>query len=163
QNLESHALSVSQVEKILSEVSEGEFQLKDGDDARSRLREKLGLPSREKSGKPRDSARREDSLKPHAHRRPGERRPVRDVIGALGTATCRSDLRYLTFLPFKHLFSNRLLLRTIRAWCPECYQEMAATGTVHEPLLWCLKLVEACPRHRRLLTTACSRCRQSLR
>ena len=85
QNLESHALSVSQVEKILSEVSEGEFQLKDGDDARSRLREKLGLPSREKSGKPRDSARREDSLKPHAHRRPGERRPVRDVIGPLET------------------------------------------------------------------------------
>jgi len=85
QNLESHALSVSQVEKILSEVSEGEFQLKDGDDARSRLREKLGLPSREKSREPRDSARREDSLKRHAHRRPGERRPVRDVIGPLET------------------------------------------------------------------------------
>jgi len=81
QNLESHALSVPQVEKILSEISEGELQLKDSDDARSRLREKLGLTSHENDREPRDDARREASLRPRAHRRPGERRPVRDVIG----------------------------------------------------------------------------------
>lgn len=83
QNLESHALSVSQVEKILSEVREGEFQLKDGDSARSRLREKLGLPPHEKTRELRGIVRREDSLRPRARRRPGERRPVRDMIGSL--------------------------------------------------------------------------------
>ena len=81
QNLEDHALSVSQVEKILSEISEGEFQLKDGDSARSRLREKLGLPLHEKSRELRGNVRRGDSLRRRAHRRPGERRPVRDMVG----------------------------------------------------------------------------------
>lgn len=81
QNLESHALSVSQVEKILSEASEGELRLKDSDDARSLLREKLGLaPPGNRC--PVNAARRAESLRPRASRRPGERRPVRDAIGA---------------------------------------------------------------------------------
>jgi TniQ len=78
-------------------------------------------------------------------------------------ATLRSDLRYLTLLPFHHLLPTSLLLRKNRAWCSECYAEMAATRTVYEPLLWCLRLVEACPRHRRFLVTTCSRGCQSLR
>jgi energy-coupling factor transporter ATP-binding protein EcfA2 len=81
QNLESHALSVSQVEKILSEVSEGELQLKDGDDARSRLRGKLGLTPHENDRHGVTTARGIESSKRHARLRPGERRPVRDVIG----------------------------------------------------------------------------------
>ncbi len=80
-NLESHALSVSQVEKILSEVSEGELRLKASEDDRSRLREKLGLAPRENSRQPAEGARRAGSLRAPAARRPGERRPVRDVIG----------------------------------------------------------------------------------
>jgi hypothetical protein len=42
ENLESHALTVFQVEKILSEAREGELRLKDSGEARSRLRERLG-------------------------------------------------------------------------------------------------------------------------
>jgi hypothetical protein len=81
QNLESHALSVSQVEKILSEASEGELRLKDSDDARLVLREKLGLAPREHRRQEVNAARRPESPRPRASRRPGERRPVRDVIG----------------------------------------------------------------------------------
>jgi len=84
-------------------------------------------------------------------------------VKAVERATFRSDLRYLTLLPFRHLLPTSLLLRKTRAWCPDCYAEMAATGTVYEPLLWCLRLVEACPRHRRRLVTTCSHCRQSPR
>ncbi len=84
-------------------------------------------------------------------------------VKAVETATLRSDLRYLTLLPFRHLLPTSLLLRKTRAWCPDCFAEMAATGTVYEPLLWCLRLVEACPRHRRHLVTTCSHCRQSPR
>lgn len=80
-NLESQALSVSQVEKILSEVSEGELRLKVSEDARSRLREKLGLAPRENSRQPLKEARGAGSLRAPAARRPGERRPLRDVIG----------------------------------------------------------------------------------
>lgn len=81
QNLEGHALSVSQVEKILSEVSEGELHLKDSDDARSRLREKLGLNSHENKHQQVPSTRQTESPKRTARRRPGERCPMRDVIG----------------------------------------------------------------------------------
>lgn len=81
QNLESHALSVSQVDKILSEANEGELRLKDSDDARLLLREKLGLAPREHRPQEVNAASRAESPRPHARRRPGERRPVRDVIG----------------------------------------------------------------------------------
>ena len=84
-------------------------------------------------------------------------------VETLESITCRSDLRYLTLLPLKELLPNRLLLRTRRAWCPECYQGMAVRGTVYEPLLWYLKPVEACPRHCRILATTCSHCYRSLR
>lgn len=84
-------------------------------------------------------------------------------VQAVERATLRSDLRYLTLLPFKKLFPTQLLLRKIHAWCPECYQDMSAAGVVYDPLPWCLRLVEACPRHRRLLVTTCSQCNQSHR
>lgn len=84
-------------------------------------------------------------------------------VRALENATIRSDLRYLTLLPFKRLFPTALLLRKVHAWCPDCYQDMDRAGTVYDPLLWCLRVVEACPRHRRLLVTTCSRCCQSHR
>lgn len=82
QNLESHALSVSQVEKILSEASEGELRLKDSDDARSLLREKLGLAPPGNRCQGVKAARGEEPRRASANRRPGERRPVRDAIGA---------------------------------------------------------------------------------
>lgn len=99
----------------------------------------------------------------YSHDMNGLGRSAARWVETLERVTCRSDLRYLTFLPFKHLFSNQLFLRRTRAWCPECCREMAVRGTVYEPLLWCLKLVEACSRHRRVLATACSQCGQSLR
>ena len=80
-NLEIQALSVSQVEKILSEVSEGELRLKVSEDARSRLREKLGLAPRENSRQLVTEIKRAGPSSRPASRRPGERRPLRDVIG----------------------------------------------------------------------------------
>lgn len=80
-NLESQALSVSQVEKILSEVSEGELRLKVSEDARSRLREKLGLAPRENSRQLVTEVKRAGPSSRSASRRPGERRPMRDMIG----------------------------------------------------------------------------------
>jgi hypothetical protein len=84
-------------------------------------------------------------------------------VETLERTTSRSDLRYLTLLAFEHLFSNRVFLRTMRAWCPQCYREMDATETVGEQLLWCIRLVEACPRHHCLLETMCGYCHQLLR
>jgi TniQ len=84
-------------------------------------------------------------------------------IEVLERTTSRSDLRYLTLRPFEHLFSNRVFLRPMRAWCPECYREMDTTGTFGEQLLWCIRAVEACPRHHCLLETVCRYCNQPFR
>lgn len=85
-------------------------------------------------------------------------------VQALETATSRPDLRYLTLLPFERLLPQPFLFRPVRAWCPPCYQMMAAQGgPVYDPLLWCLKMVEVCSRHHRLLTDKCPHCLRSLR
>jgi TniQ len=85
-------------------------------------------------------------------------------VQALETVTSRPDLRYLTLLPFERLFPKPFIFRPVRAWCPPCYQLMATQGgPAYEPLLWCLKLVEVCPRHHRFLTDKCPHCLRSLR
>lgn len=85
-------------------------------------------------------------------------------VQALETMTLRSDLRCLTLLPFEHLFPKPFLFRRVRAWCPACYERMASQDEpIYEPLLWCLKQVEVCHRHGRLLATTCPCCLRSLR
>lgn len=80
-------------------------------------------------------------------------------VQALETMTLRSDIRYLTLLPFEPLFPKPFLFRRVRAWCPTCYEATASQSEpIYEQLLWCLKLVEVCPRHRGFLTTTCPHC-----
>lgn len=92
----------------------------------------------------------------------GVGRSAKRWVEGLESMTLRPDLRYLTLLPFARLFPEPLLLRRVRAWCPACYAQMASRGEpIYEPLAWCLRLVEVCPRHQRVLATACPRCHRS--
>jgi hypothetical protein len=85
-------------------------------------------------------------------------------IRALETMTSCSDIRYLTLLPFERLFPKPFLFRQVRAWCPTCYELTASRAEqLYEQLLWCLKLVEVCSRHRAFLTTTCPHCLRSQR
>lgn len=86
--LESQALSVSQIDKILSEVSEGERRLTDSMEAASRLRERLGLGSNAENRRAADAAagaRPTPALR--TSNRPGQRRPVRDIVGTQEVVT----------------------------------------------------------------------------
>ena len=83
--LESQALSVSQIDKILSEASEGEMRLTDSMEAASRLRERLGLDSDAKNRRAADRAMETEPVPaPRTSNRPGQRRPVRDIVGNQG-------------------------------------------------------------------------------
>ncbi len=85
-------------------------------------------------------------------------------VQGLESLTSRSDLRYLTLLPFERLFAKTLLFRRVRAWCSACYEQMASRDKpIYEPLLWCMKLVEVCPRHHGPLATTCLHCFRSQR
>ena len=74
-DLTVHALTVSQCEKILAEITEGEMRLAESDGARSRFRLALGLSSIE----PVLDAVKAAHLPQRG--RPGQRRPMRDPIG----------------------------------------------------------------------------------
>lgn len=80
-------------------------------------------------------------------------------VEALGRATSRRDLRFLTLLPLKGLFSRAALFRRNRAWCPDCYKQWQTGGDdVYEPLLWAIASITVCPRHRRSLEEVCPHC-----
>lgn len=94
-DLQAHALSVSQCDKMLAEASEGEVRLCESAEERGRLRIRLGLSPRE--GGREDStagqAAREVEIPPsRQRRRPGQRRPTRDAIA-------RPEMSYATAAP----------------------------------------------------------------
>lgn len=86
----------------------------------------------------------------------GMRTLARDLVGVLETLTGRRDLHCLTLLTWAEVLSTQQLQRSIRAFCPACFEEWGRTGqTVYEPLLWTLAPITACPRHQQRLQLAC--------
>lgn len=78
--------------------------------------------------------------------------------------TKRCDLCFLTMLTWANVLTSLELLRNYRAWCPACYEEWRrAEQTMYEPLMWSLKIVTVCPRHRQPLHSICPHedCQQS--
>lgn len=80
-------------------------------------------------------------------------------VEALERATLRTDLRFLTLLPFEGVLSCVAAFRCTRAWCPACYDDWRSAGdVVYEPLLWAIDPVTVCSRHRRPLEETCGYC-----
>jgi len=78
-NLESQALSIAQCEQMHAETADGELKLNESSQAVVRLRVKLGLNNSETAkGDPKQP---ESATK---FRRPGQRLPMRDVVGPIG-------------------------------------------------------------------------------
>lgn len=88
-DLQAHALSVAQCDKMLSEAVEGETRLLESTEERSRLRTRLGLSPTENSREDSNTASTvplaEVAAVPRRNqRKPGQRRPVRDAVGVPG-------------------------------------------------------------------------------
>lgn len=88
-DLKAHALSVAQCDKMMSEAVEGETTLLESTEERSRLRTRLGLSPKENR---REASEVGNSAPPveiavprRNQRKPGQRKPVRDAVGALGS------------------------------------------------------------------------------
>jgi hypothetical protein len=75
-NLQSQALSIAQCEQMHTEAAYGELKLQEGSQAVARLRGRLGL-STEATTKPGLTQK----TRPDKPRRPGQRLPMRDVVG----------------------------------------------------------------------------------
>lgn len=70
-------------------------------------------------------------------------------------ATGRMSLEQLTLLPLRHVLPFASTMSPQRKWCPICVSEHSEYAEVHEPLLWCLQAVDACPKHSTLLVRDC--------
>jgi len=75
------------------------------------------------------------------------------LVDAFEALTVRSDLRYLTLLPWRNVLSSIGLITNRQRWCPDCLRE-----SPHEPLLWTVGPVICCPVHERALLTECPKC-----
>src|SRR5262245_8491484 len=84
-------------------------------------------------------------------------------VQALEFLTLRCDLRNLTTSPWGTAISQCFLIRKSLAWCACCYEEWRRAGTaLYEPLLWVLRDVAVCPRHKVYLRQACPHCEKKL-
>lgn len=80
-------------------------------------------------------------------------------VRALEILTGRADFRFLTMLTWSHVLSPRRIMREVRYWCPECYQEAFEKGQdVYEQLLWLVDQVVTCPIHHKPLVATCPSC-----
>lgn len=86
-----------------------------------------------------------------------------DTVAALELATYHNNLRYLTMLTWRNIFSSTGLLRTKRAWCVACHEEKLREGKpLYEPLIWTFEAVSVCPWHDERLKERCQRCNHQL-
>jgi AraC-like DNA-binding protein len=82
---------------------------------------------------------------------------------ALEKATQRTMLRFLTMSAFNGVLSRQSVLRSVRAWCPRCYEDWRSmSNVIYEPLVWSIGHVTLCPHHLQPLVETCRLCcRQS--
>ncbi len=81
----------------------------------------------------------------------------------LEALTLREDLILLSMSRWCEVFTPIGVIRSERAWCPECYEQWRAEGAkLFEPLIWFIKPVLVCIHHKNPLVTRCPHCSKSL-
>ncbi len=82
-------------------------------------------------------------------------------IDVLSCLTTRADFPLLTLPSWVGDLSPRWQLRETPAWCPSCLSDWQALGhRIYHPLLWMIRVVTICPRHRTPLISYCAHCQK---
>ncbi|WP_083973027.1 TniQ family protein [Caballeronia cordobensis] len=92
--------------------------------------------------------------------KPRKRKMAQMWVDSLNGMVGRNDLRLLTLLPWKpYLGRFSRLTGEGRQWCPLCLEEDLQSRTpVYERLIWLMRWVGHCPRHRCRLAERCPEC-----
>lgn len=81
-----------------------------------------------------------------------------DFVETLETLTGNKEIRYLTLLPFSGIW-RRDIVKNYRTWCPQCLEEWKNEKSIlYEPLIWSIKDITTCPRHKVDLESNCPSC-----
>lgn len=93
----------------------------------------------------------------------GRARTAGEWVEVLEKLTLRPRLRFLTMLTWRNVLTDQSLLRSVRAWCPECLEDQKEfDGLVYEYLLWTLATVSVCPHHQRSIESLCPHCQNQI-
>ncbi|WP_315969475.1 TniQ family protein [Oceanobacillus massiliensis] len=86
-----------------------------------------------------------------------------DFIEVISSLTTRNYLQGMTMISWSHVLPSRGLMRTEKAWCPECLQvALDNEEPIYEQLVWTLKIVSICTIHRIKLSTHCPYCSKKM-
>lgn len=82
-------------------------------------------------------------------------------IEVLGYLTTRFDFHLLTLPSWVGDLSPRWQLRETPAWCPFCLSDwQTMEHSLYQPLLWMIRVVTICPRHKIPLISHCFHCQK---
>ena len=81
------------------------------------------------------------------------------IVRALENINMSRNLSSMTLERTFEQISDEYMLRSSKAWCPECLDEWKKAGkTIYEPLQWLIKNVDICSQHKIRLVTTCPSC-----
>ncbi|SMQ80263.1 TniQ protein [Bacillus sp. OV166] len=86
-----------------------------------------------------------------------------NLISALENLTSRKDLKLLTLSKWESAFVNHNgTFHEFSRWCPNCYEELKLNNNeIYEPLIWSLKCIKICPKHKMPLSSICPHCEKA--
>ena len=86
---------------------------------------------------------------------------AQDWSTILEQLTLHSHIHLLTLHWWLGDLSSRGHLRAAPAWCPACYDEWREQGNpIYQPLLWMVRVVTTCLKHKRRLEDYCPHCQK---
>lgn len=86
-----------------------------------------------------------------------------DFVEVISSLTARDDLKELSLGYWTNVLPTRELIKTEKAWCPECFQDaLVNKQIIYEQLLWIIKIVSICPIHKVNLHTRCTSCSKKM-
>ncbi len=81
-----------------------------------------------------------------------------EFIRVISNLTGR-DVSFLTLQSWRNICPDRNILRSAKAWCPNCLEDWKSKQLpIYEPLIWCFKDIRLCKTHNTLLITRCPSC-----
>lgn len=84
-----------------------------------------------------------------------------EIEQVLSNLTTRNDLNHLSLIGLEDIFTIRGLLKNNLSWCPKCINDgITNNNEIYYPLLWFIKPVKICGKHKCLLQEKCPNCQK---
>jgi hypothetical protein len=98
-----------------------------------------------------------------AHALNGSNKNAHDFTEVLKQLTLCENLQYTTMITWRNVLPSKGLQKTNMEWCPCCFEEWKANNQpIYIPLLWTIKSVTTCVKHKIKLVDICPVCNKKI-